>query len=102
MNHQDTLVSINVLPILEEAFVDCLLAIDFIDGFSSTAVSAHGCCEHEKMSLAEQVAGRQKQVNFRIYLAEDHLKDLIQQLKSSFSGTGIQYWVLPVLDQGHF
>jgi len=102
MSHQENLVSINVSPILEEAFVDCLLAIDFIESFSSTLVNAHNCCEHEKMSLAEQVAGRQKQVNFRIYLAESHLQSLIQQLKSSFSGTGIQYWVLPVLDQGSF
>jgi len=102
MNHQENLVSINVPPLLEEAFVDCLLAIDFIDSFSSTLVNAHNCCDHEKMSLAEQVAGRQKQVNFRVYLAENHVQNLIQQLKSSFSRTGIQYWVLPVLDQGHF
>ena len=101
MSEQEILVSINVPPILEEDFVDCLLAIDTIEGFSTTVVNAHNCCEHEKMSLAEQVAGRQKQVNFRVYIVEQHCAHLIQQLKACFSGTGIQYWVLPVIAKGH-
>lgn len=101
MNEQEILVSINVTPILEEAFVDCLLAIDSIESFSSSAVNAHNCCEHEKMSLAEQVAGRQKQVSFQVYMLEANFSSFIQQLKECFSGTGIQYWVLPVLNKGN-
>jgi hypothetical protein len=53
------------------------------------------------MSLAEQVAGRQKQVNFQIYLLDKNLSSVLRQLKECFSGTGIQYRVLPVLDKGH-
>jgi len=100
MSKQENLVSINVPPILEEAFVDFLLAIDLIEDFSSSVVNAHNCCAHEKMSLAEQVAGRQKQVNFRVYMLEAHCSDFIYQLKQGFTGAGIQYWVLPVLAKG--
>jgi hypothetical protein len=101
MSKQDILISINVPPILEEDFVDCLLAIDVIESFSSSAVNAHHGDGHEKMSLAEQVAGRQKQVNFQIYLLDKNLSSVLRQLKECFSGTGIQYRVLPVLDKGH-
>lgn len=99
MSEQEYLVTINVPPILEEAVVDCLLAIESADGFSSLAVNAH-TSEHQNLSLAEQVAGRQKQIRFQMYIPEQQLGVLIRQLKHCFSGSGIHYWVLPVLESG--
>lgn len=99
MNRQEYLVTINVPPLLEEAVVDCLLAIEPANGFSSLAVSAHGS-KHETLSLAEQVAGRKKQTRFQMYVPEQQLGVLIEQLKTRFSGAGIHYWVMPVLESG--
>jgi len=99
MSGQEFLVTINVPPLLEEAVVDCLLAIDATDGFSSLVVSAHGS-EHETLSLAEQVAGRKKQIRFQMYVPEQQIKVLIERLKQDFSGAGIHYWVMPVLESG--
>ncbi len=99
MNGQEYLVTINVPPLLEEAVVDCLLAIESADGFSSLPVSAHGS-DHDKLSLAEQVAGRQKQIRFQMYVPEQQLSVLIEALKQNFSGAGIRYWVMPVLENG--
>ncbi len=99
MNTEEYLVTINVPPLLEEAVVDCLLAIESADGFSSLPVSAHGS-DHQTLSLAEQVAGRQKQVRFQMYLPENQLEVLIERLKQEFSGAGIHYWVMPVLQSG--
>jgi len=99
MSGQEFLVTINVPPLLEEAVVDCLLAIDTADGFSSLVVSAHGS-EHESLSLAEQVAGRKKQIRFQMYVPEQQIKVLIKRLKQDFSGAGIHYWVMPVLESG--
>jgi len=99
MSGQEFLVTINVPPLLEEAVVDCLLAIDAADGFSSLVVSAHGS-EHESLSLAEQVAGRKKQIRFQMYVPEQQIKILIERLKQDFSGAGIHYWVMPVLESG--
>jgi hypothetical protein len=101
MSDQQILISLNVPPVLEEDFVDCLLALDILESFSSSAVNAHNECAHEKMSLAEQVAGRQKKINFQIYLLENNLPKLLQQLKACFSGAEIQYWLLPVLAKGN-
>ncbi|RLA21782.1 MAG: DUF3240 domain-containing protein [Gammaproteobacteria bacterium] len=100
MSGQEYLVSINAPLLLEEAVVDCLLSIEAADGFSSLVVNAH-TSEHEGMSLAEQVAGQQKQVRFQVYLPEQQLSVLLEQLKQCFSGSGIHYWVLPVLDSGY-
>ncbi len=99
MSGQQFLVTINVPPLLEEAVVDCLLAIESADGFSSLVVRAHGS-EHDTLSLAEQVAGRKKQIRFQMYVPEQQLEVLINQLKQNFSGAGIHYWVMPVLDSG--
>ncbi len=100
MSGQEYLVTINVPPLLEESVVDCLLAIESADGFSSLTVNAHAS-DHEHMSLAEQVAGRQRQIRFQMYIPEPQLNGLIDVLKSDFSGSGIHYWVMPVLDSGY-
>lgn len=99
MSGQEYLVTINVPPLLEEAVVDCLLAIEAADGFSSLVVSAHGS-EHETLSLAEQVAGRKKQIRFQMYVPEQQVEVLIERLKQDFSGAGMHYWVMPVLESG--
>jgi len=99
MSGQEYLVTINVPPLLEDSVVDCLLAIDAADGFSSLVVRAHGS-EHKMLSLAEQVDGRKKQIRFQMYVPEQQLSILIDQLKSDFSGAGIHYWVMPVLESG--
>ncbi len=98
MSDQEYLVTINVPVLLEEAMVDCLLSIDS-DGFSSLTVNAHSS-RHEHLSLAEQVAGRQKQIRFQMYISEKQLTGLIEQLRKEFPESGIQYWVLPVLESG--
>ncbi|OQK15236.1 hypothetical protein AU255_18940 [Methyloprofundus sedimenti] len=100
MSGQEYLVTINVPPLLEEAVVDCLLAIESADGFSSLTVNAH-VSDHEHLSLAEQVAGRQTQIRFQMYIPERQLSGLIDVLKRDFSGSGIHYWVMPVLESDY-
>jgi len=100
MSDQEYLVTINVPPLLEDAVADCLLAIEAADGFSSLTVNAH-VSDHTRMSLAEQVAGTQRQIRFQLYIPAEQLNSLIYALKRDFSGSGIHYWVMPVLDSGY-
>lgn len=100
MKHdKEYLVTLNVPPSLEEAVVDSLLLLEEELGFSSFAVNAHHH-ENKGLSLAEQVTGRQKRLRFQMYVDENDLEALVAQLKQEFSGSGIQYWVLPVIDNG--
>lgn len=100
MSNQEFLVTLNVPPTLEEAMVDCLLTFESEHGFSSLEVNAHDH-RNEGLSLAEQVTGRQKRIRFQMYIGQQDLQALLDRLKSEFSGAGIHYWVLPVIDRGH-
>jgi hypothetical protein len=99
MNDKEYLVTLNVPPSLEEAVVDCLLMLESEHGFSSFAVNSHDH-KNEGLSLAEQVTGRQKKVRFQMYVPEDGLAQLLEELRAEFSGAGINYWVLPVIENG--
>ena len=97
MNHQECLIILNTPSALEEAIVDCLLALESEHGFSSFPVNVH----HHKnkgLSLSEQVSGRQKQICFHIHTDDMGAKNLLSRLQAEFSGAGIQYKVLSVLD----
>ena len=97
MNCTEYLVTLNIPPSLEEMMVDILLMLETEHGFSSFPVNAHHHV-NKGLSLAEQVTGRQKRVRFQMYVPVDKLPALLAQLRQDFSGSGIQYWVLPVIE----
>ncbi|MFZ2449388.1 MAG: DUF3240 family protein [Methylovulum miyakonense] len=99
MTHNEYLLTLNVPPSLEEAVVDSLLTLEAEHGFSSLPVNAHHH-ENQGLSLAEQVSGRQKRIRFQMYVDAQGLAELLTLLKAEFSGAGIQYWVLPVIEKG--
>jgi Protein of unknown function (DUF3240) len=99
MSSKEYLVTLNVPTSLEEAIVDCLLTFESEHGFSSFQVNAHDH-RNEGLSLAEQVSGRQKRLRFQMYVEENVLSALLTQLRAEFTGAGIRYWVMPVLDHG--
>ena len=99
MSHQQYLITLNVPLSLEEALVDCLLTLESEHGFSSFPVNAHDH-RNEGLSLAEQVTGRQQKMRFQMYIPEQDLNGLLEQLRVDFSGAGIKYWVLPVIENG--
>jgi hypothetical protein len=99
MSNKEFLVTLNVPTGLEEAIVDCLLTFESEHGFSSFPVYAHDH-RNEGLSLAEQVSGRQKRLRFQMYVEEAVLAALLAQLREEFSGAGIRYWVMPVIDNG--
>jgi len=98
MNNK-VLISIVVVPTIEDMVVDWLLEQENIPGFTSLAVDGHGSSTHS-MSTGEQVAGRKKQVMFQFYLPEQSMSSVVEGLQESFQGTGLHYWVTPVLDSG--
>jgi hypothetical protein len=99
MNCKEYLVTLNIPPSLEEMMVDSLLMLETEHGFSSFQVNAHHY-NNKGLSLAEQVTGRQKRIRFQMYVPVQELPALLAQLRQEFSGSGIQYWVLPVIENG--
>jgi hypothetical protein len=93
------LITLNVPPSLEDMIVDNLLTLEFERGFSGFPVFVHHH-ENKGLSIAEQVTGRQKRIRFQMYVNQLDLEKLLTILRDEFSGSGIQYWVMPVLEHG--
>lgn len=94
-----TLLTLIAPPSLEEPLVDWLLQFESRYGFSSYSVNGHSS-RHEGLSLAEQVSGRKRQIRFEMHLPEGEWEPLIERLKRDFPGTGLHYWVSPILELG--
>jgi hypothetical protein len=99
MSSKEYLVTLNIPPSLEEMMVDSLLMLEAEHGFTSFPVNAHHHI-NKGLSLAEQVTGRQKRIRFQMYVPVQELPAFLEQLRQDFSGSGIQYWVLPVIENG--
>jgi hypothetical protein len=52
------------------------------------------------LSLTEQVTGRQRKIRFQMYIDKAHLSALLTKIKADFTGTGLHYWIVPVLEHG--
>jgi hypothetical protein len=90
-----------VPPTLEEMLVDVLLQQSEISGFTSSKVNGHGTVHGggaAKLSIVEQVTGRQQRVQFMMHANVADLKKLVATLKARFSSTDIHYILLPILE----
>ncbi len=93
----NTLLVINLKPELEEDMVDYLLSKETVEGFTSYHVRGHG--RNAEMSLAEQVTGRRKRLQFEIILDDAAVVDVIAGLADNV-GKGIHYWQLAISNVG--
>ena len=98
--NQQYLITITVSPDLEENLVDWLLEVESHTGFSSFPMHGHSS-QPENLTLAEQVSGRKQQVRFQIHLPAAELEHFVGKLKEDLRGTGLHYWVSPVIESGH-
>lgn len=85
-----------VSPKLEEVIVDLLLEQPALSGFTSSHVSAHGTT-NSKLSLKEQVTGRQQKVQFMVYGDFTALQNLINTLKTTFANSGLRTILLSAI-----
>ncbi len=94
------IVALNVAPALEERVVDWLLEREEDAGFTSYVANGHSS-DHGHLSVAEQVSGRQRRLEFRIELPADSLDTFVGGLKAAFGGADVYFVVTPVIRSGH-
>jgi hypothetical protein len=85
-------------PELEERLVDWLLETGH-EGFSTVPCRGHGV-HPERLSTAEQVAGRQRRVAFWLQLPKNEAESIVAGLGESFGKAGLHFWITPVLASG--
>ena len=94
-----TLLVLNVSPALEDELADYLLSTRPRAGFTSRAVHGHGEGRPEDMSIAEQVSGRRKRLEFVLIVDESEVDALLDGVRKHV-GRGILWWQQPLLRQG--
>lgn len=98
--NENCLLNLVVTPEVEDAVTDWLLEYPTVSGFTSYSISGHGSSE-QRMTLAEQVAGWCRQQLFQLHLPRVDAQALLSDIKQVFRGSGMHYWLLPVIDAGH-
>lgn len=94
------LLRINIPPGLEEEFLDVLLSNEHIEGYQCFPTSGHG--QVGSMTLAEQVAGRRRRIQFELVLAAGLVEPVLKSLKQALPSRDIVWWSLPVTGSGRF
>jgi hypothetical protein len=85
-------------PPLEETLVDFLLEREGFSGFSLHHID--GSPAHGALTLAEQVTGRKDQVMFQVHAGCADARELVAQLRDTFRGAGLHYWISPLIEAG--
>ncbi len=86
-------------PGMEENLLDFLLMSPHASTFTSAPTAAHGLA-FGRLSATEQVLGRASAVQIQLIFPEDDKAHLIEHLKREFAGTGLRYWLTPVIESG--
>ncbi|MBM3351048.1 MAG: DUF3240 domain-containing protein [Betaproteobacteria bacterium] len=96
-NIEKCLIMLFAPPAFEESLVDWLLEYDCISGFSTTESYGHGQ-RSSAMSLLEQVAARQRRIQFAIEIDSKLASVFLKEIGLDFPG--LHYMVMPLLSAG--
>lgn len=91
--------SILCSPAVEEKLLDRLLVAFAGDVFTSTPTFGHGVA-HAALGTTEQVRGRARATMVQVLLGHAEWPALKALLAGEFAGTGLRYWLTPVLEEG--
>lgn len=86
-------------PALEEKLLDMLLMSPHVAVFTSAPIAAHGL-SFGRLSASEQVLGRAQATQIQVLLSETDQAELLQVVQTQFAGTGLRYWLTPVIEAG--
>lgn len=93
VHHQQFSISFIVPPALEVAVMECLSSFE--------SEQLNGNVEHRMTKfLTEADDVEQQTARFQIYAEKMAISALLEKLKSEFAGSGIHYWIMPVVEKG--
>ena len=72
---------------------------DLVSGFTASDAAGHGPAVRLH-TAAEQVKGHADEVLVRAILEQQDAAQLLARLKTEFAGTGLVYWIMPVMEFG--
>lgn len=85
---------------LRHALVDWLLSNHGDMIFSSGFIDCYGI-DPESMTVAEQVTGRQRKLEFKIQTTLQNARAICNELRAAFPTVHLQYWIQAALEAGY-
>ena len=86
-------------PAVEEKLLDLLLLSPNAAVFTSTPTAAHGLA-FGSLNQTEQVLGRAFATQVQVVIPDADRQALLTSLHQQFEGTGLRYWITPVIEAG--
>lgn len=86
---------------VEEKLLDVLLMLPSVTIFTSSPTSAHGL-QAARLSETEQVLGRALSTQVQVVFAVAVKETVFAAIQDQFAGTGLRYWLTPVIEAGEF
>ncbi|MDQ7048695.1 MAG: DUF3240 family protein [Enterobacterales bacterium] len=86
---------------LKDDLVDQLMSLDFISGFNLITIDGYSRA-HSQFDIAEQVKGYRKLYRFEVLHQPQQKQSILNALAKSTARESVRYWIVPVLEQGHF
>lgn len=88
-------------PAQEERLLDALLLMPELSLFTSSAAAAHGLT-HARLNDSEQVLGLGIMTQVQVLLVAAQREPVLAALRRSFAGSGVRYWLTPIIEVGEF
>ncbi len=88
-------------PAQEERLLDALLLMPELSLFTSSAAAAHGLT-HARLNDSEQVLGLGIMTQVQVLLVAAQREPVLAALRQSFAGSGVRYWLTPIIEVGEF
>ena len=86
---------------IRDDLVDALMSSDLVSGFNMGQIAGFSR-EHSRFNLREQVVGYRDLFRFEIVHGSGELDALMNSLAPVCEWAHCRYWVLPLLQEGHF
>jgi len=86
---------------IKDDVVDTLMELEDISGFNLAKIAGYSK-EHSQFNVREQVEGYRELYRFEIIHTESQQKLLLDSLSTVCAGPRLRYWIVPVIEQGHF
>lgn len=86
---------------IKDDVVDTLMGLKDISGFNLATIAGYSR-EHSRFNIREQVEGHRQLFRFEILHQSSQQAQLLLSLQQACTGAHARYWVIPVVEQGHF
>ncbi len=86
---------------IKDDVVDTLMELEDISGFNLAKIAGYSA-EHSQFNVREQVEGYRELYRFEVMHTQSQQKLLLDSLSTVCAGPRLRYWIVPVIEQGHF